>query len=79
MDRGAWQATVYRVSELDTTEYTHTHHRLGITFHLIPHEIHEMNIRTRKHSCILSVCRGVFLHREVREAVELTNTCREDP
>ena len=28
MDRGAWQATVHRVAELDTTEvtsHTHTH------------------------------------------------------
>ena len=58
--------------------HTHTPHRLGITFHLIPHEIHEIIIRTRKHSFILSTCRGVFLHSEVREAAELTNAYRKD-
>jgi len=25
MDRGAWQATVFRVAESDMTEHTHTH------------------------------------------------------
>ena len=43
MDRGAWWATVHRVTELDTTEateHTHTH-----TFITLPHKESDMTQR----------------------------------